>query len=120
MISLEDFKKIDIVVGKILSAEKIPDTDKLLKLEVDLGPASAEAMAGEGRNDIRQIISGISLFFPDCSVLVGKKYMFVANLEPKIIKGFESQGMILAVSTEDGKFSLLEPNDEIPTGARAK
>ena len=120
MISLEDFKKIDIVVGKILSAEKIPDTDKLLKLEVDLGPASAEAMAGEGRNDIRQIISGISLFFPDCSVLVGKKYMFVANLEPRIIRGLESQGMILAVSTEDGKFSLLEPSDEISAGSRAK
>jgi len=46
--------------------------------------------------------------------------MFVANLEPKIIKGLESQGMILAISTEDGKFSLLEPNDEIPAGTKAK
>lgn len=109
MISIEDFKKVDIVVGKILSAEKVPDTDKLLKLEVDLAEEKP-----------RQIISGISLFFPDCSVLVGKKCMFVANLEPRIIKGFESQGMILAVSTEDGKFSLLEPNDEIPAGTRAK
>ena len=109
MISIEDFKKVDIAVGKILSAEKIPDTDKLLKLEVDLAEEKP-----------RQIISGISLFFPDCSLLVGKKCMFVANLEPRMIKGFESQGMILAVSTEDGKFSLLEPNDEIPAGARAK
>jgi len=108
-INIEDFKKVELVVGKILSAEKVPDTDKLLKLEVDFDEEKP-----------RQIISGISLFFPDCSVLVGKKYMFVANLEPKIIKGFESQGMILAVSTEDGKFSLLEPNDEIPAGARAK
>jgi methionyl-tRNA synthetase len=116
MISFEDFKKIDIAVGKILSAEKVPETDKLLKLSVDLGEAIP-----------RTIVSGISLYFPDCSVLVGKKCMFVANLEPRMIRGIESQGMILAVSTdlpagEDGqvKFSLLEPNDEIPSGARAK
>jgi len=108
-INIEDFKKIDIVVGKILSAEKIPDTDKLLKLSVDLAEEKP-----------RQIVSGISLHFTDCSVLVGKKCMFVANLEPRMIRGIESNGMILAVSAEDGKFSLLEPNDEIPTGARAK
>lgn len=109
MINIEDFKKIDIVVGKILSVEKVPDTDKLLKLEVDLAEEKP-----------RQIISGISLFFPDISVLVGKKCMFVVNLEPRMIRGFESQGMILAVSTDDNKFSLLEPNDEIPAGTRAK
>lgn len=109
MISLEDFKKIDIVVGKILSAEKVLKTDKLLKLSVDLGEILP-----------RQIVSGISLYFPDCSILVGKKCMFVANLEPRVIFGIESQGMILAVSAEDGKFSLLEPNEEIPAGARAK
>ena len=121
MINIEDFKKIDIVVGKILSAEKVPDTDKLLKLSVDLGPSSAKAMEGEGKeNDIRQIVSGIALYFPDCSVLVGKKCMFVGNLEPRIIRGLESQGMILAVSTPDDKFSLLEPSNEIPVGTRAK
>ena len=109
MINIEDFKKIDIVVGKILSAEKVPDTDKLLKLSVDLGESTP-----------RQIVSGISLYFPDCSVLVGKKCMFVANLESRMIRGLESQGMILAVSTEDEKFSLLEPNDEIPAGTHAK
>jgi methionyl-tRNA synthetase len=109
MISIEDFKKVDIMVGKILSAEKIPETDKLLKLSVDLG-----------ENNPRQIVSGISLYFPDCNVLVGKKCMFVANLETRIIRGIESQGMILAVSGEDGKFSLLEPNNEIPAGTRAR
>jgi methionyl-tRNA synthetase len=108
-VSLEDFKKVDIVVGKILSVEKIPDTDKLLKLSVDL----AEEIP-------RQVVSGIALYFPDCNVLVGKKCMFVANLEARVIRGIESQGMILAVSTENGRFSLLEPNDEIPVGARAK
>ena len=109
MISLEEFKKIDIAVGKILSAEKVPETDKLLKLSVDLGEPNP-----------RQIVSGISLYFPDCSVLVGKKCMFVANLEPRTIRGIESQGMILAVSADDGKFSLLEPSGDIPPGARAK
>jgi len=108
-INIEDFKKVELVVGKILSAEKVLDTDKLLKLEVDFAEEKP-----------RQIISGISLFFPDCSVLVGKKCMFVANLEPRIIRGLESQGMILAVSTENGKFSLLEPSDEISAGSRAK
>ena len=118
-INLEDFKKVDIVVGKILSAEKVPDTDKLLKLSVDLGP-TLELVGKEGERDIRQIVSGISLYFPDCTILVDKKCMFVANLEPKIIRGIESQGMILAVSAEDNKFSLLEPSDEIPVGSRAR
>ena len=109
MINIEEFKKVEIVVGKILSAEKIPETDKLLKLLVDLGETTS-----------RQIVSGISLYFPDCAVLVGRKCMFVANLEPRVIKGIESQGMILAVSTEEGKFSLLQPNDDIPVGTYAK
>ncbi len=109
MITIEDFKKVELAVGKILAAEKVPDTDKLLRLSVDLGEPS-----------LRQIISGISLYFPDCSVLVGRKCMFVANLEPRTIKGLESQGMILAVSTDDGKFSLLEPDDMIPAGTHAK
>lgn len=109
MITLEDFKKVELVVGKILAAEKIPETDKLLKLSVDLGEEKP-----------RTIVSGISLYFPDCSVLVGKKCMFVANLEPRVIRDIESNGMILAVSADNGQFSLLEPNSEIPAGARAK
>ncbi len=120
MISLEDFKKIEIKVGKILSAEKVPDTDKLLKLSVDLGPSFAKASEGKGGNDIRTIVSGISLYFPDCSLLIGKKCMFVANLEPRVIRGIESQGMILAVSAEDGAFSLLVPDDSIPVGSSAR
>jgi methionine--tRNA ligase beta chain len=107
-ISIEDFKKVDIKVGKILSAEKVPDTDKLLKLSVDLGEESP-----------RQIVSGISLYFPDPSALVDKKCMFVANLEPRMLRGIESQGMILAVSTEEGAFSLLVPENEIPAGTSA-
>jgi methionyl-tRNA synthetase len=114
-INIDDFKKVELVVGQILSASKIPETDKLLKLSVDLGESVP-----------RTIVSGISLHFPDCSVLVGKKCMFVANLEPRIIRGIESQGMILAVSeasaTSEGleKFSLLEPNCDIAVGTKAK
>ena len=106
MISIEDFKKIDIRLGQILSVEKVPDTDKLLKLSVDLGPILITE-TNEEKRDIRQIVSGISLYFPDFNVLVGKKCMFVANLEPRMIRGYESQGMILALSTEDEAFSLL-------------
>jgi methionyl-tRNA synthetase len=120
MINIEEFKKIDIVVGEILSVEKIPDTDKLLKLSVDLGPVKITEIQQEQKNDIRQIVSGIATYFPDISLLVGKKCMFVANLEYRMIRGSESQGMILAVSTDDDKFSLLTPNDDIPTGTRAK
>lgn len=109
MITIEDFKKIELKVGKILTAEKVPDTDKLLRLTVDMAEESP-----------RQIVSGIALFFPEIEVLIGKKCMFVANLEPRTIKGLESQGMILAVSTEDGNFSLIEPNIDIPAGTVAK
>jgi len=109
MINIDDFAKLELRVGQILSAEKVPDTDKLLKLSVNLGEEKP-----------RQVVSGIALYFPDLAVLVGKKCMFVANLEPRVIRGLESQGMILAVSTEDGKFSLLEPHNDIPPGTRAK
>ena len=109
MISYDDFAKVEIRVGKILSAEKIPDTDKLLKLSVSFAEENS-----------RQIVSGIALYFPDPAILVGKKCMFVANLEPRTIRGFESNGMLFAVSTEDSKFSLLEPSSDIPEGTKAR
>jgi methionyl-tRNA synthetase len=109
MITYDDFSKVEIRVGKILSVEKIPDTDKLLKLSVDFAEGTP-----------RQIVSGISLYFPDPTILVNKKCMFVTNLEPRVIRGFESNGMLFAVSTEDGKFSLLEPGADIPEGTKAK
>lgn len=109
MINHEEFKKVEIRAGKILSAEKIPDTDKLIRLSVDLAEASP-----------RQIISGISAYFPDPAILVGKTCMFVTNLEPRVIKGFESNGMLFAVSDDEGNFSLLEPNASIKPGTPAK
>lgn len=109
MINIEDFKKIELKVGKILSVEKVPDTDKLLKLSVDMGEENP-----------RQIISGIAMYFPEIDKLIGVKCMFVSNLEPRTIRGLESNGMIMALSTEDGKFSLLSPSDDIPAGTSAK
>lgn len=121
-ISYDDFAKVEIKAGKILSAEKIPDTDKLLKLSVDFAEQE-EVTAEDGTKSFtskpRQIVSGISLYFPDPQVLVGKTCMFVTNLEPRVIKGHESNGMLFAVSTTDA-FSLLEPNSAIPPGTKAK
>ncbi len=130
MINYDDFKKVEIRAGKILSAEKIPDTDKLLKLAVDfaetvqIADPSQPVVEGVAPSMItkpapRQIVSGISMHFPDPAVLVGKTCMFVTNLEPRMIKGFESNGMLFAVSTPTGGFSLLEPNDSIPPGTCA-
>ncbi len=115
MITYDDFAKIEIKVGKILSAEKIPDTDKLLKLMVDFDEKDEAGIVKP-----RQIVSGIALYFPDPAVLVGKKCMFVTNLEPRTIRGFESNGMLFALSIDNGAFSLLEPNDTIPPGTKAK
>lgn len=108
MISFDDFKKLEIKIGQILTSEKVPDTDKLLKLSVDFGEESP-----------RQIVSGISMYFPDPEALVGKKCAFAANLEPRTIKGLESQGMILAVSGDDF-FSLLETSPSVTPGSTVK
>jgi len=114
MISFDDFKKIEVRAGKILTAEKIPYTDKLLKLMVDFGEKDEQ-----GISKPRQIVSCVSMYFPDAQVLVGKVCMFVTNLEAREIRGHVSNGMLFAVSTPEGGFSLLEPNNSITPGAKA-
>lgn len=99
----EDFKKVEIKVGEILSVEEIPASEKLLKLEVDFG------------EEKRQILSGIKNYYEDAQILVGKKVPFVTNLEARKMMGFESQGMILAVN-DDENFSLLEVDQNIKVG----
>ncbi|MCB9806048.1 hypothetical protein H6775_02705 [Candidatus Nomurabacteria bacterium] len=107
-ISIDDFKKTEITIGKILEVEIVPDADKLLKLTVDLG-----------EEEPRQIVSGIRLYFENPQSLVGKHVPFATNLEPRIIKGFESNGMIMAVSDKEGNgFSLLEAGEHISPGSR--
>jgi len=106
-ISFNDFSKLDIRIGQIKSVEKVPDTDKLLKLEVDLG-----------EENYRQVISGIAEYFDDIKTLVGKRCPFVSNLEPKVIRGLTSNGMIMAASTESGEFSLLIADMPLPPGTK--
>jgi methionine--tRNA ligase beta chain len=105
MISFEDFKKIEIKIGKVISAQKVEGADKLVKFMFDIGEAQPV-----------QILAGIAEFFPDLSVLVGEEMPVVVNLEPKMLKGHESHGMILAVDA-GGKPVLLHPKEEVPPGS---
>jgi len=107
-ISYDDFAKLEIKIGTILAVDIVPDADKLLKLMVDVGEATP-----------RQIISGIRTFFADPQVLVGKSCPFLTNLVPRVIRGLESQGMILAVGNE-AVFSLLHPENNVPPGTLIK
>jgi putative transcription antitermination factor YqgF len=107
-ISIDDFHKVEMRIGEIKNAELIEGADKLLKLTVDLG-----------EEEPRQILSGIRAFFPDPTVLIGKRCPFVANLAPRTMRGLESNGMIVAVSTDDA-FSLLEVPATIPPGTKLK
>ncbi len=107
-ISIDDFSKIEMKVGKILSAEPIEGSDKLLKLSVDFA---------EG--EPRQILSGIAKYFPSADSVVGKKVAFVTNLEPRKMMGLDSNGMILAVSSGE-KFALMEVPEYIPEGTKFK
>lgn len=103
-INYEQFAKLDIAIGEIKTVEVVEDADKLLKLTVDVGEAEP-----------RQIVSGIRTFFADPQELVGAKCPFLINLEPRVIRGLESQGMILAAE-RDGTFALLKPHQDLPPG----
>lgn len=126
MINIDEFQKVELKVGKILTVEKVEDADKLLKLSVSFGEIKKIEKDEEGNDkeivleDIRQIVSGIALYFEDYSILINKKVMFVTNLAPRSIRGLESNGMILAVSGDDGSFSLLYPDQNIKEGIKAK
>lgn len=112
MINYDDFKKVEMTVGLILSAEKVEGSEKLLKLSVDFGEKNEDGSAKH-----RQVVSGIAKYFPDLSTLLGTKHPFVTNLEPRMIMGLESQAMILAASDKDsGSFSLLDIDSSIPQG----
>jgi len=124
-ISFNDFKKIDIRIGKILSAEKVEGSDKLLKLEVDFGfettkiPAEGDMNEREEVKAIRrQIVAGIAQFYVP-ETLIGKECPFAYNLAPRVLKGLESQGMILCPDN-NGSPVLLHPDIEIPPGSIVK
>ena len=113
-ITFEDFKKLDIRIGKILSAEKVEGTDRLLRLEVDFG---SDPSTGSGRLR-RQIVSGISEFYKP-EDLLDKEFVFIVNLEPRKFMEVESQGMVLAAD-DGGKPVLLKPDKEVPVGSVVK
>src|SRR5690606_39196928 len=95
-IVFDDFAKIDLRVGTIVNAQKVPKADKLLQLEVDMG------------SEKRTIVSGIALHFQP-EEIVGKQVVVVANLAPRKMRGIESQGMILMAEDKDGKLVFLSP-----------
>ena len=100
----DDFARLDLRTGKILSAEKVKKADRLLKLEVDLG------------FETRTIVSGIAEHFTPESI-VGKQVVVVANLAPRKMKGIESKGMILMAEDKNGKLVFINPDEEMNPGA---
>jgi len=106
-ISIDDFAKVDLRVGLVKVAERVPKSDKLLRLEVDIG------------TEVRQVLAGIAeAYAPE--TLVGRKVVIVANLAPRKMRGLESNGMIVAASLEGGKPVLASFLEEVPVGARLK
>ena len=106
-ISYDDFTKLEIRVGTVMAAERIPDTDKLLKCTVDFGEF------GE-----RTIVSGIALLRKP-EEIVGKQLPYIVNLAPRMLRGVESQGMLLAASDESG-VALIVPERTVPNGTKLK
>ncbi len=103
-INYDDFKKVEMKVGKIIAAEKVPGSEKLLKLSVDFAEVTP-----------RQIVSGISVYFPNFESLIGRKVAFVTNLEARPLMGLLSDGMILAAKSGDA-LALMEVPDFIKEG----
>ncbi len=106
-ISFADFKKLDIRIGTIKKAEKLEDTEKLVKLTVDLG------------TEERQIIAGIARYYEDLKVLEGKQIPILTNIKPQVFQGYESQGMIIAAD-EKGKPVMLSPETKLKPGSMVR
>ena len=112
MITLEEFQRADIRIGKVVSAERLPDSDKLLKIIFDIGEENGE------RKTV-QILSGIAEYVGEPSSLVGKEMPVILNLEPRKMRGEMSYGMLLAADA-DGRPTLLHPSEEVPAGSMVK
>ena len=101
-----DFEKLDMRVGTVLECTKVPKADKLLQFKIDDG------MGG------RTIVSGIAQSYPDPQVLVGKQVCFVANFEPRKLKGIMSEGMIISAVDADGRLVVVSPSDAVKNGVQ--
>ena len=104
MITIDDFKNVELVVAEVLSAELHPNADKLLVLKISIG------------DEERQLVAGIRAWYQP-EELVGKKIIIVKNLQPATLRGVESQGMLLAASHE-GDLALLTIDRDLPAGAK--
>lgn len=107
-ISIDEFAKVEVKVGTVLSAELVPETEKLLKLSIDFNEETGP----------RQIVSGIRAYVAEPETLVGRQLAFVTNLAPRTIKGLESNGMLFAVGEGD-TFAFLTPDRPVPPGTAA-
>lgn len=106
-ISYDDFAKLDIRIGTVVAAERVPETDKLIKCTIDFGEM-----------DERTIVSGVAAWKTP-EELVGRQLPYIVNLAPRMLKGIESQGMLLALSDNAG-LALLVPERIVEKGTRAK
>ena len=104
-VSFAEFQKIDLRIGKIIEATQIPDSKKLIKILVDFGGEKRQAVAGL-----------LKYYKPED--LVGKKYVFLLNLQRRMLAGVESQCMILAAEDEAGNVSVLQPEKDIAEGSK--
>jgi methionyl-tRNA synthetase len=108
-IEIGDFAKVDLRVGEILTAERVPKSDKLLRFTIDIG-----------ETEPRQVLAGIAEYY-EPEKMVGRKVVVVANLKPRKLRGFESQGMVVAASVgEDGRPVIATFTEDVPNGARLK
>ena len=108
-IEIDDFAKVDLRVGQVLSAERVPKADKLLLLKIDLAEEQP-----------RQVLAGIAQYY-EPEKLIGRKVVVVANLKPRKLRGLESQGMVVAASYgEEGRPVLATFTEDVPNGARLK
>lgn len=107
MITIDDFVKIELKVGTVLEADEVANSEKLIKLKVDLGEENP-----------RQILAGVRKWYKPAD-FVGKQVVIVANLEPRKMMGLESQGMMLAADCESGPVFLTVPK-EVPPGIKIR
>lgn len=109
LIEIDDFARVDLRVGEVLKAERVPKADKLLLLSVDIGEETP-----------RQILAGIAQYY-EPEKLIGRKVVIVANLKPRKLRGYESQGMVVAASIGDeGRPVIATFTEDVPSGARLK
>src|SRR3984957_4815372 len=106
-IQYEDFAKLELRIGTVVAAEMVPETTKLIKCTIDFGELG-----------MRTIVSGIAQWKKP-EELVGKQLPYIVNLAPKMLRGVESQGMLLAASDDSG-VALLRPEREVPHGSKLK